>query len=239
MDAETLSAIVVAHGRWLAHRGGCRADLREANLRGASLEHTDLREARLEHANLSAARLEHANLGEAHLEGADLRWARLEHASLRWARLEHANLRWARLEHADMREARLDGADLVGASLEYADLREARLADTCLDPAAQTPPVDDATIIAAGLEIDGEWVLGWRTATSRVVGDQTYEPGQTYVAPVFSVSPTDCHPGIYLAGRDWLEREYPGAPLVRVRTRRSDLHHPVDKWRTRRLGVLL
>ena len=48
---------------------------------------------------------------------------------------------------------------------------------------------------------------------------------------------TDCHPGLYIAGKEWLEKDYPEVPLVRARCRRDELHHAGDKFRAKRLWI--
>ena len=79
MTQEELDKIVEQHQHWL--KEDCegwedmKANLREANLRGADLSD--------------------ANLRNANLRGADLRWANLSDANLRWADLSDANLRGA------------------------------------------------------------------------------------------------------------------------------------------------
>jgi hypothetical protein len=56
---------------------------------------------------------------------------------------------------------------------------------------------------------------------------------------VFSVDVnTDCHPGIYLATKDWLAENYPNQPLVRCRCRKTDVLKAGDKFRCKRLEVL-
>ncbi len=89
-----------------------RANLQEANLRGADLQEADLRGA---------------DLQEADLWGADLRGADLRRAYLRRANLWEADLRGAELQGANLRGANLRGADLRGADLWGADLRGADL----------------------------------------------------------------------------------------------------------------
>ena len=230
--------------------GAHRADtyLERACLAGACLAGANLERACLAGANLVGACLADAYLAGANLAGACLAGAHLERACLAGANLVGACLTGAHLERANLMYAYLAGANLAGAHLERAHLERAypadanltgaHLAGTCLDPAAPIPPIADEEILAAGLELDGDDVHGWRTRLSQHVGEQEYVPGQAYEAPVFSVAPTGCHPGLYLAGEAWLRREYPEAPLVRVRTRRVDLHHGDNKWRCRRLTVL-
>ena len=95
--------VLQRHAKWLKNEeGGERADLHEADLRGA-----DLHEANLRWADLRGADLHEANL----------RWADLHEANLYEADLHEADLRWANLREANLREADLRGADLYGANL--------------------------------------------------------------------------------------------------------------------------
>ena len=208
----------------------------ESMAAAASATHADLAGA-----NLADADLANANLARAILAGANLADAYLARAYLAGANLADAYLAGANLGGADLARADLAGADLAGADLARADLAGANLDGTCLDPAAPIPAVDTGAVMHSGMELewrDGEmWVRGWRTERSQHVGTTTYTPGE-YTAPVFSVAPTDCHPGMYLAGRDWLAEHYDeDVPLVRCRCRLADLHHAGDKWRTKRLVV--
>ena len=80
---KNLNEILEKHLKWLnAENGGERADLRGADLRGASLYRADLRGA-----DLSGANLRGANLYRANLSGADLSGANLYRADLRGANL--------------------------------------------------------------------------------------------------------------------------------------------------------
>ena len=165
---------------------------------------------------------------------ADLRGADLRGADLRGADLSDADLSDADLSGADLRSASLRGANLIRA-----DLRSADLAGTCLDPAVPVPALTDAELDAAGLELDGPWVLGWRTARSVHVGSTVYAPGSSHEAPWFSVDvEMPCHPGIYLAPRDWIDREFGvRCAVVRCRALRAELVHAGDKWRAKRLWI--
>jgi hypothetical protein len=49
---------------------------------------------------------------------------------------------------------------------------------------------------------------------------------------------TQCHPGIYLASRDWLARYYTDVAVVRCYCLRSELVCAGDKWRCKRLWVV-
>ena len=88
----------------------CKADLREANLRGADLRGANLSGADLYGANLYGADLRGADLYGANLRGADLRGANLYGANLSGADLYGANLSGANLREANLREANLSGA---------------------------------------------------------------------------------------------------------------------------------
>ena len=230
MNAEELKSILDKHRPWLEGKpGGERADLTKASLAGANLTGADLTKASLAWANLAGAYLTRANLAGANLAGADLTRANLA----------GADLTKASLAGADLTGADLTKAYLTGAKLAWANLAGAKLAGTILDPAAPVPPVTDEEITAAGLEIRGEQVWGWRTATSQHCGLTAYVPGQCYEAPWFSVdTKTDCHPGIYLAGKAWLDENYPDKPHVRCYCLRSELVHAGDKWRAKRLWVV-
>jgi hypothetical protein len=214
---ETLEAAVQA-----------KVNLSYVDLQGADLSYMNLPYAYLLRVNLFLATLREANLERADLRGANLREANLFQADLREANLSRANLS----------RANLSRANLSRASLEGTDLEEANLSWTCLDPDAQLPTLSDEEIIKAGLEIDGEWVCGWRTKRSRVVGNTIYESG-VYTAPVFSVDTnSECHPGIYISGKTWLKENYSDVEIVRCRCRRIELLHAGNKWRCKQLEVL-
>ena len=122
MEQEKLNEIIASHGLWLQDKGGKRANLEGANLRGANLcmanlERANLRMADLRGACLERAYLEGADIERAYLEGADLRGACLERTDLRGANLCKANL-----ERANLRMAYLEGANLCMADLERAEL---------------------------------------------------------------------------------------------------------------------
>ena len=118
MEQEKLQEILEKHRKWLNdEEGGERADLCEADLRGADLRGANLRVADLRDANLRVADLRDANLREADLREADLRDANLRGADMPGADLRGANLRGADLCEADLREA-----DLCGANLDFSCL---------------------------------------------------------------------------------------------------------------------
>ncbi|ECI0804532.1 pentapeptide repeat-containing protein [Salmonella enterica subsp. enterica serovar Altona] len=126
MNSADLSKILEEHKVWITsmRESGSRADLCDANLRGANLYGADLRGA-----NLYGADLRGANLYGANLYGADLRGANLYGANLYGADLYGADLRGANLYGANLYGADLRGANLYGANLYGADLRGANLPD--------------------------------------------------------------------------------------------------------------
>ena len=177
----------------------------------------------------------------ADLSNADLRNADLSGADLSNAYLRNANLYRADLDGANLRAAYLSNADLRNANLSYANLDGAYLSGTCLDPDRHVPLLPDEEITDAGLELDvidgREIVRGYRTATSRHVGSHTYTPGW-HEAPVLSLDTSmPCHPGIYLASREWLADQYSDAEVVRCWCYRDELVHAGDKWRSQRIFV--
>jgi hypothetical protein len=87
METEKLQEILAAHKTWLepGEEKGKRANLREADLRGADLGGADLREADLRGADLGGANLRRADLGGANLRRANLRGADLREANTDFA----------------------------------------------------------------------------------------------------------------------------------------------------------
>ena len=100
---DEFNNILKDHKNWLSGAyGGIRADLSEADLRGANLIEADLRGADLSEADLRGAYLSGANLRGADLRRADLSGANLSEADLRGAYLSGANLRGANLRGANL-----------------------------------------------------------------------------------------------------------------------------------------
>jgi hypothetical protein len=155
-----------------------RADLREANLRGADLIEADLREANLDRAFLIGAALTNANLDRASLEETDL-WdaflyeatlheANLERAYLVGADLHGADLTGARLEEANLNHADLTEATLTGANLRCAQLKGSQLWGAKLDNALLSDTVFADTVLTRveGLETcchEGPSIIDHRT----------------------------------------------------------------------------
>ncbi|MBI5118865.1 pentapeptide repeat-containing protein [Candidatus Poribacteria bacterium] len=155
---EDLRVTLHAHLKWLEshHTEGAKADLSEANLRGANLSKADLSEADLRGtnmrgANLSEADLSEADLREANLQDATFDWPGTLEADLRGAKgwsgklatkrivsLEdlrmtlHAHLKWLETHCAEGAAADLTGADLSRANLRGGNLTKAVLRGTNL-----------------------------------------------------------------------------------------------------------
>jgi uncharacterized protein YjbI with pentapeptide repeats len=115
----------------------CNADLRGALLKGANLiwaelSKADLRGAKLNGAKLLGAKLNGANLLGAELNEAFLIGAKLNVANLKWAELNKAHLSGAELNKADLTGAKLNQAQLIGAKLNGANLFAAELNDAQL-----------------------------------------------------------------------------------------------------------
>ena len=109
-----------------------RAELQDADLTGAKLQHT-----RLRWANADRAVLNNADLSGAVMTGTHLREAQLVRATLRGAQLRHtdfasANLTGAILEGADLTRSNLQSADLSESNLQAAILSEAFVRDSSL-----------------------------------------------------------------------------------------------------------
>jgi hypothetical protein len=207
-----LEKTLANHALWLKGEGGERANLWGTCLKGANLSGASLQEA-----NLWGANLYKVNLQEANLQGANL-----QEANLQGANLQEANLREANLRGANLREANLRGANLLG---------------TCLDPAniPNMKGIDQ-------FERVGDSYIGYRTRKSVFVGGTVYEDGESYTAPVFSTSETECHPGLYLfptydalaeymACNDFIQYD-----PIRVMT--SAVHGWDGKWRCREFTVI-
>ena len=121
----------------------CDADLRGAYLYGANLEYADLTVADLSGANLSSADLRSADLEGATLRGAILDGANLHGANLQGVHLDGETLTKADFSGADLLDANLSGSDLSGVhldgtGLEHADLTNAHLIGAYLNGADLT-----------------------------------------------------------------------------------------------------
>ena len=125
MTQNELNKILENHKHWINRDcedyEGLKANLRNADLRGADLLYADLRGA-----DFSGADLLYADLRGADFSGANLRYADLRGADFSGANLRGAYLRGADLSYADFSGADLRDANLRNADLRYADLRGAK-----------------------------------------------------------------------------------------------------------------
>ena len=82
---DELQGVLAEHKKWLLSDGRKRADLRDADLRGAYLQRADLRDADLRGADLRDADLRGADLQGAYLQGTDLQRAGLRDLKIKKA----------------------------------------------------------------------------------------------------------------------------------------------------------
>lgn len=129
------------------------------------------------------------------------------------------------LAGANLFRANLAGANLAGADLAGADLVRANLTGTVLDPINQ-PNGDTIEFEIITTRANHQWVVGYRTSDSPMVGGPGYRPGQYYEAPYFSTADTACHPGLYL-------RPHKEDGDITVYARPWDVHHAGDKYRAK------
>ena len=194
MEQEKLNEIIASHGLWLQDKGGKRANLEWANLRGANLRGADL-----ERANLRGADLREADLERANLRGADLEAAYLERANLRGADLEGADLRGANLcranlERANFREADLEGANLEGANLCRADLEGADLpigiyqivGPGCCNRCTTYDSVSDQVICGCWDDKKGNHLDSFIARIESIYGSNGKKPNSVYYAEYMS-----------------------------------------------------
>jgi hypothetical protein len=175
MNKEQLAAVLEQHKKWLAGKGGQRANLSGANLYRANLSRANLSGADLYRANLSGANLSGANLSGVNLSWANLSGADLYRADLSWANLSRADLSGADLSGANLSRANLSGANLYRANLSRANLSGADLYRANLSGAnlsgANLSGVKNCDLILARAEIlprEGE-VIGWKKCEDDVL----------------------------------------------------------------------
>ena len=113
------------------------------------------------------------------------------------------------------------------------------LGATCLNLPKEYEPPSDEKVLAAGLEVDGDHVVGWRTARSVSFGDTQYVVGNCYEAPFFSIcDKTKSHPGLYFASLEWLKENYPNETFVKCKCLKKEMACGVDRWRAKRLWIV-
>lgn len=91
MEREELRKVLDLHEKWVRKkRGGIRADLQGADLRGAFLQGASLRGALLWRSDLRGTDLRGADLRNTDLRGTNLRGAKLLHTDLRGANIDYS-----------------------------------------------------------------------------------------------------------------------------------------------------
>lgn len=153
-----------------------------------------------------------------------------------------ANLSGVDFKCANLSEANFCGADLSGANLSFTRLdltkfNDANLNGTILDPKNKITPLSDDEL--EDFEIDGDYVIGYRTQYSIIIGSTRYHTGRMYEAPYFSVDHmTSCHPGIYMASKKYIMRMYSRHSIVKCKCLRSELIKAGDKFRAKRIWII-
>jgi len=187
----------------------CGADLFNADICGANLS-----EAKLSGANLFAAKLSSANLFRADLCGANLFGSDLSNANLSGANLSGANL---------------SNTELAGANFSRTDLSQ-----TVLDPMNKPNRIGDEF-----LEVDDEWILGYRTRETSGAA-LILQDDRIYAAEVFSTCETECHPGWYIWPSLEASKSFSrfGKEFIKIKARKIDIHKAGSKWRSRAIWVI-
>jgi uncharacterized protein YjbI with pentapeptide repeats len=114
--AEELDQILLQHQNWAKTADPFVEPAGSSHHERANLCNADLRGAKLNGANLFGAKLNGANLFGAKLKGANLMWAELNRAHLSGAKLNGANLFGAKLKGTNLMWAELNKAQLSGPS---------------------------------------------------------------------------------------------------------------------------
>jgi hypothetical protein len=126
--------------------------------------------------------------------------------------------------------------------MQNADRQDAVLSGTILDPDAPVPDTGLREYLAEqGVAVNKHGMfVGYRTSHSTSAGNNVYEAGKTYTAPVFSTSTIDtCHPGLYLyATLDECKNEYPVCSYVKVVANIRDTMLVNGSIRTKRFRVV-
>ncbi|MDX7495489.1 pentapeptide repeat-containing protein [Providencia stuartii] len=173
MNTDELRKILDEHKVYVESFGesGSKANLIDADLRGANLIGADLSGANLSGANLIGADLIGANLIDADLSGANLSGADLIGANLIGADLSGANLSGANLSGADLSGANLSGANLSGADLIGANLIGADLPDNTYVIMGEKYPITitNGEYLRAGCQ--NHTIEEWRKFTKREIAE--------------------------------------------------------------------
>ena len=185
------------------------------------------------------------NFENCSMKGINLSTCRISSSILSGCDLTGANLRDTEFYHSDIYDSTLNGADFTDSGTDDLSFYSCNrfegviLKGTCYDPDIELPHVTDEQLKSIGLTEDpdnSQKVWGYRTFVSQYHGEKRYEAGG-HIAPVFSTSSNECHPGIYIASREYLLNEFEDRCHVRCWTLRKDLLIRGNKARTRKLVV--
>lgn len=137
----------------------------------------------------------------------------------------------------------------LGESAEtYLNLRGADMHGADMIPAGTRAPIPGTDLSAfKGYRDDGDSVVGYRTKRSTHYGNTVYDPGNEYVAPIFSMRKRECDFGIYMfptaqEAHQWAIDSRVNSDgsrsIVKCVALRSEGFHAGDKYRFRRILVL-
>ena len=129
------------------------AELDIINCRGlTSIKDADLRQINLRGATLTSIRIENTNLSEADLRGVQMIWSRLTNVDLSRADIRWAVLKYAQWLDVNLTEASLEHSNLIKthlrANLSYTNFEDTILVHTSLKGSINIEPfrVDNALI---------------------------------------------------------------------------------------------
>ena len=212
-----LANILELHLKWLrSEKGGVRADLSCANLRGADLSCADLSCANLRGANLSCANLSDANLSDADLSDANLSCANLSDANLSDANLSDADLSCANLSCANLSDANLSDANLSDANLSDANLSCANLSDADLSDAEGV--LSSIDFMNEHFEKIDEGYIAYKTFGTfySINSNWKIEVGEVLQENVNFNRNNECGCGINVAPLKWVKNQTGDLPIYKV-----------------------
>jgi hypothetical protein len=152
-----------------------------------------------------------------------------------------ANLQGTNLLYAYLWEANLHGANLQGAYLQETDLYDINLTEANINHTALDPR-NTLNTDYRGFKEDGDYIIGYRS--KRRLNSGSYSVGDKVKAPYFSTCKTECHPGLYLYPTVAMVLKFQESntnsrgPIIKVRTKKTDIHRAGDKWRCKEFEVL-
>jgi hypothetical protein len=211
------------------------SDCSHMQVSGGNLSHCDFSNAKMTGANMSSCDVSNSkflkteciimSFSKSNLESCDF-----ENASADCMSMEEANLK-----SVSFLNASISGSILTLTNLDGVNFKNTAIGATCLDPKGEFDPPTDEEILAAGLSVDGEYIVGWA-----IGNDKEYIPGNLIISQIFSFcNKTEKHPGLYLNKLNYfLTGDMSNSVLVQCRCLKSETVHIGNVWRTKKLWVL-